>query len=189
MARGVGYIETEIKLRVPDAAEARALLEKHRYAVARPRVFESNAIYDTAEHSFRLRGELIRLRRAGNVHTLTLKSPALSGRHKRREELETRVADGAVLEAILERLGLTVAFRYEKYRTEYGRETEGGLITVDETPIGTFLELEGPSAWIDTAAAELDFGESDYILSSYGALYFEYCRWHRIEPGFMVFEP
>jgi len=51
-------------------------------------------------------------------------------------------------------------FRYEKYRTTFrlpdsNAWANGLLIELDETPIGTFVELEGPAAAIDRAAEEL----------------------------------
>jgi len=180
--------ETEIKLRVPDAAAARRLLEQHGCTVFRPRVFESNVIYDTQDGDLRRRNQLVRVRRVGEEAILTFKSAELPGKHKRREELETHVSDGAVIELILERLGFRPVFRYEKYRTEYHRKEGGvGVVTLDETPIGVFLEIEGPAAWIDETARELGFSESQYVLLSYAALYFEHCRVHNIEPSNMVF--
>ena len=187
MAHAGSHIETEIKLRVSDPDAARGLLEKKGFVILQPRVFEANAIYDTVKHSLRQRGELIRLRRVGELCVLTFKSRDLPGKHKRREELETQVSDPDVIGAILERLGLGVVFRYEKYRAEYQRPSEEGIVTLDETPLGTFFELEGSAEWIDATARELGFEESDYIVASYGALYFEHCRRNRIHPGNMVF--
>ncbi len=186
MAGGASHVETEIKLRVPDPIAARTLIEAHGYTVATPRVFESNALFDTKDSELRQRGELIRVRRAGDISVLTFKSAGLPGRHKNRTELETRIADAAMMESILERLGLSLSFRYEKYRTEFRRGADG-VITLDETPIGTFVELEGTADWIDTAARELGFQESDYVLSSYGALYREWCLHSGTAPTNMVF--
>jgi adenylate cyclase class 2 len=42
---------------------------------------------------------------------------------------------------------------------------------VDETPIGNYAELEGPAAWIDSAAARLAVNPTDYITLSYGRLF------------------
>ncbi len=182
-------VETEIKVPVPDAAGARRLLAQHAYAISRPRVFESNVLYDTPDGALRRRNQLVRVRRVGDDAILTFKSADLPGKHKRREELETHVADGAVIELILDRLGFRPAFRYEKYRSEYRREGDVGVVTLDETPIGVFLEIEGPAEWIDKTARELGFSETDYVLISYAALYFEHCRTHGIEPSDMVFPP
>src|SRR4051794_8870573 len=88
MSQGGSHIETEVKLRVPDISQMRAKLQALGYSVLRPRVFEANALYDTRERELRSRGELIRVRRAGDVSVLTFKSGDVPGRHKRRQELE-----------------------------------------------------------------------------------------------------
>ena len=56
----------------------------------------------------------------------------------------------------------------------YSRAGEAGVVTLDETPIGVFLELEGPAAWIDATAVVLGFSEADYITASYGSLFFQH---------------
>ena len=83
-------------------------------------------------------------------------------------------------------------FRYEKYRTTFrlpdsNAWAKGLLIELDETPIGTFVELEGPAAAIDRAAVELGFSNRDYILKNYLSLYVEDCRRKGQEPGHMLF--
>jgi adenylate cyclase class 2 len=83
-------------------------------------------------------------------------------------------------------------FRYEKYRTTYKvdksqRWAEGLLIELDETPVGTFVELEGPGEAIDRAARELGFSRRDYITKSYLAVYVEECRRQGQEPRNMLF--
>jgi adenylate cyclase class IV len=103
------------------------------------------------------------------------------GSHKVRDEIEAQVTDSANLVKIFEGLGMRGWFRYEKYRSTYQLPAKqswarGLLIEIDETPIGTFVELEGPPSAIDRAAAELGYSKKDYILSSYLALYAEDCR-------------
>jgi adenylate cyclase class 2 len=61
------------------------------------------------------------------------------------------------------------------------------MATLDETPIGVFLELEGPAEWIDRVAEELGFDESDYILASYATLYADHCRQRGVKPTDMLF--
>ncbi len=180
-------IENEIKLSITDLDQARRLLDERGFQILVERVFESNQVLDTPAHQLRSRGELLRVRQAGGRGVLTYKGPAIPGEHKRREELETGVDLAGVLTIVLQRLGFGIAFRYEKYRTEFHRSGEPGLVTLDETPIGNFLELEGDPAWVDRTAAELGFSSKDYILASYGALYFEHCREHGLEPGDMTF--
>jgi adenylate cyclase class 2 len=114
------------------------------------------------------------------------------GSHKVREEIEAHVTDSANLVKIFEGLGMRGWFRYEKYRTTYQLPAtkswaRGLLIEVDETPIGTFVELEGPPAAIDRAATELGYSKRDYILTNYLALYAEDCRRKGQQPQNMLF--
>ena len=61
------------------------------------------------------------------------------------------------------------------------------LIEIDETPVGTFVELEGPMDAIDRAAQELGFSKRDYITKSYLQVYVEECRHRGEEPRNMLF--
>jgi adenylate cyclase class IV len=93
---------------------------------------------------------------------------------------------------IFEGLGLNGWFRYEKYRTTYElparhKWAKGLLIEVDEVPIGTFVELEGPVPAIDRAAKELGFAPKDYITKNYLVLYLDECRAKGQQPGDMLF--
>jgi adenylate cyclase class 2 len=180
--------ETEIKLRLADPESIHIQLEKLGFHVAVRRVFEANTIYDYPDRALKERGSLLRLREVGGRNILTYKGPATLGKHKSREELETAVGDAAVGALILNRLGLQASFRYEKYRTEYARPGEPGVVTVDETPIGWFLELEGSPQWIDKTAGELGFSETDYETASYAALYVSYCNDNEITPTDMVYK-
>jgi len=114
------------------------------------------------------------------------------GSHKVRDEIETNVTDSANLVKIFEGLGMRGWFRYEKYRTTYQLPAakswaRGLLIEVDETPIGTFVELEGPPAAIDRAATELGYSKRDYIVTNYLSLYVEDCRRKGQQPQNMLF--
>ncbi len=116
------------------------------------------------------------------------------GPYKVREELELEVADAGTLARIFEGLGMTGWFRYEKYRTTFRLAdskawAKGLLIELDETPIGTFVELEGPVTAIDRAAEDLGFSKRDYIQQNYLSLYVEDCRRRGEEPRHMLFSP
>src|ERR1035438_2598907 len=93
--------ETEIKLAVPSPGAIRRTLRAAGFRVSRKRVFESNAIYDTAAPSLRPAGTLLRLRQAGRTATLTYKGPVLAAKHKSREEVEGGVAGQRPVAAIL----------------------------------------------------------------------------------------
>lgn len=180
--------ETEIKLRAPDARAAAELLTTHGFTLSKPRVFERNAVFDTAKSDLRFSGRLLRVREAGNESKLTFKGPPEPGRHKSREELELALDDSRTFEQILDRLGYQRSFVYEKFRTEFEDGGTAGSATLDETPIGTFLELEGTPDWIDSTAARLGFSESDYITASYGTLYLNWCAERGVAPGNMLWE-
>lgn len=179
--------ESEIKLALPDAAAGRKLLRRHGFRLYRRRVLERNLVFDQPDGELRAGGRLLRLRTVGRRRILTFKGPPLPSRHKLREEIETEIPDPDAFELILRRLGYQVTFRYEKYRAEYREPGGRGTATLDETPIGVFLELEGPSDWIDSTAGRLGYSDADYITESYGALYLAHCRRGSIAPTHMVF--
>jgi adenylate cyclase class 2 len=205
--------EVEIKLRIPDRKKLdRALRKlKARSPQAGPpvRVHELNVIFDTPDGGLAKHGQLLRIRtetsrrkgsgksgKAARRVVLTFKAPVgtapSSGRHKEREETELAIADPEALTKIFQGLGLAGWFRYEKHRTTYvlpasERWAAGLLLEVDETPIGTFLELEGPPAAIDQAAQALGFSYRDYVVKNYLELYAEDCRRRGEQPRDMLF--
>lgn len=179
--------EVEVKIRIRDVAATRRLLRLNGFLVERRRVFESNEVYDTPESTLRANRRLLRLRRSGPHVLLTFKDKPVAGKHKIREEIELTLSDSTAFAEILNRLGFRTAFRYEKFRTEFARPHDSGLILLDETPIGNFLELEGPAGWIDRTAAMLGFSEQLYITCSYASLYFARCSARGITPSNMVF--
>ncbi len=186
MSGGGSKQEVEIKLRMPDAATARRLLRGNGFRLLRRRKFESNALFDTPARDLTRAGKLLRVRRSGSRRLLTYKGPGSGGRHKVRREIEIEIADADAMMELLRGIGMEVIFRYEKYRAEYASPDGEGVATVDETPIGVFLELEGRPDWIDRAAAALGFGVSDYITATYAELYLE-SRAARRRPQAMLF--
>ncbi len=179
--------EVEIKLKIEDPEQASRLLREHGYAVRTPRTFESNTLYDTQDLALRAQRRILRIRLAGGRTLVTFKGAPGEGPHKIREEVEFCVDSEPQAALLFDRLGYRAVFRYEKYRTEFERPGEPGHITLDETPIGVYFELEGDPAWIDRTAAELGFAPGDYITDSYGRLYFRHCETQGIVPSHMVF--
>jgi adenylate cyclase class 2 len=185
-----GPIETEIKLPMKaGAGPARILLEENGYRMTRPRTRQTDQVFDFPDRALRQSGRLLRLRSENGGAILTYKGPVLAGApHKSREELETSAANGGTLEQILDRLGFVPSFRYEKYRTTFQAPGEPGLAELDETPIGVFLELEGPGYWIDRAAAQLGFAPRDYVIASYAGLYRDFLASHAGPPDMLFKE-
>ena len=158
--------ENEIKLAFPSPeAAVRKLLEVGARA-DRARAFEDNVLYDFDDRTLRKSDRLLRLRRARDSALLTFKGPvAGEHRHKVKTEHETEVADPDALGRILRGLGLGPVYRYQKYRTTFQlNEVEA---SVDETPLGTFVELEGSPDEVDRAAASLGASAADFIRSTY----------------------
>lgn len=180
--------ETEVKIRVPHSAGVLTRLAAAGFAESVPRQFESNTLYDTHNRSLQHQGMLLRLRKIGDEAVMTWKGRDEPGPYKSRRELETTVGSMDILSQILNQLGFEPIFRYEKYRTEFANpENGGGVVTLDETPIGGFLELEGPGEWIDCTAKQLGFSRQDYVLDSYARLYVADCERRGVEPSHMVF--
>jgi adenylate cyclase, class 2 len=181
------------------------------------RVHEMNLIFDTPDGGLAKHGQLLRIRtetpepataKSKKLHShsiLTFKNPPdspgtspqqpanpINRRYKIREETELPISDPVALQKIFEGLGLRGWFRYEKFRTTFQLPARlkwavNLLIELDETPIGTFVELEGPAPAIDRAAAELGFRPADYVLKNYLVLYIEDCRKHNVQPSNMLF--
>jgi adenylate cyclase, class 2 len=181
-------IENEIKIRFAGSAdEAGALIESRGYHQLQPRTLESDRVFDR-DGELRGSDRLLRLRREGGRAVVTYKGPPTGGPHKSREEIEFEASDGDAVTLALERLGYGIAFRYEKYRTKFAADGEPGIVTIDETPMGVFLELEGPPDWVDATAARLGRTTSEYVTASYAKLYREYRRANPNVPEDMVFE-
>ena len=188
MPAGDAYIETEVKIRFPHGPDAaRALIERTGFRLKQDRTLESDQVFDRPDEELRRSDQLLRLRTAGDRATVTYKGPGRSQRHKSREEIEFDVTDPIHFSAVLERLGYQPRFRYEKFRTKFAAPDEPGEVTIDETPIGVFLELEGPPDWIDQTAARLGLSESAYLTRSYASLYQEYRRANPGAPVDMTF--
>ncbi len=184
-----GPNETEVKIRIGDASAASERLRSQGFTESVPRLFESNTIYDTVEGRLKESGMLLRLRRVGNKAVITWKGPEIPSAHKSRPEIETTVGSHQELHRILDVIGFHPVFSYQKYRTEFQRQGASGVVTLDETPIGNFLELEGDGDWIDATAASLGFSASDYILQSYARLYVADCESRGATPSHMLFAP
>jgi len=166
--------EIEIKFRIDDPSSLTRSLKRAGFKRITPFTHEMNCLYDLPGQNLRKRGELLRLRKYGNSWVLTHKSKAKPGRHKIRLELETRVENGPQMQAILHALGFAPTFRYEKYRAEW---SDGkGHVVLDETPIGNFGEIEGPSRWIDQTARALGINPGHYMTQSYAEMFFAWKR-------------
>jgi len=161
-------IEIKIKVRALDPWRQRILGLPAVPAAAR--VFERNIVFDTAQRELQKQGILLRLRQQGGQTLLTVKAPVQHDlNYKVREETEVRVSDFSAMEKMIRAVGFREFFVYEKYREVF--QAPGAQLMVDETPIGNFIEIEGPPERIDDIAARLGFSAVDYITDSYYQLF------------------
>lgn len=179
-------IEQEIKLAFPDIEAARLAVQTAGGRLDVSRRLLDDQLFDTADDTLRATGRTLRVRRDGTTGILTVKGPARPGPVKSREEIEVQVTDAVAVEAQLRLLGFVPRLRMQKYREEYTLEET--RLAIDETPIGTFVEIEGGVAAIDRVAAALGRSRADYVLDSYSRLFDTWCRKAGIEGGDMTFE-
>jgi adenylate cyclase class 2 len=176
--------EIELKFPVSDSAALQNLLPSLGFHLVTPRTFESNTLYDTPARDLRAQTQLLRIRQYGQVYTLTHKrtaapeDPEHPSRYKVRIETETTVSDPAALGHIFEQLGYQPVFCYEKYRSEWAAfdPLTGSTphLVIDETPIGTYAELEGPTTWIDRMLVDLGVDINTCLTDSYGKLFLDW---------------
>ena len=161
--------ENEIKLAFPSPETAARRLLQAGAQPLRERAFEDNALFDLADRRLTKSGRILRLRGFGDASVLTFKGPVEGEhRHKVKIEHETTVADPDALRSILFGLGFEIVYRYQKYRATY--RLGAVEAAVDETPLGTFVELEGAPDDVDKAAEALGATPSDFIRATYREL-------------------
>jgi adenylate cyclase, class 2 len=177
--------EIELKFPVPDPEALQARLASLGFHLVTPRTFEHNTLYDTPNRDLRARKQILRLRQYGSLCTLTHKrlpdqqDPVDTTRYKIRVETETTLAEPEAMAEIFKQLGYLPAFVYEKYRTEWSHSAGPNAeltahLVLDETPIGTYAELEGPTAWIDETLAALNIDPATCLTDSYGKLFLDW---------------
>jgi len=178
-------LEQEIKLKFETVEEARERILSIGATPLRGRRLQEDCLLDTQDDRLYRRRCVLRVRTESGKGLLTLKGPVQPGVLKVREEHETVVADGLTLLTILQELGLRVWFRYEKYREEFSAEDV--IIALDETPVGTFVEIEGGEQHIHQTATALGKTRQDYITDSYRTLFVQYCHAHGLSADAMTF--
>lgn len=145
--------------------------------------FESNVLYDTPDGELFKNRRLLRLREQEwpdhKKSVLTYKYPcanpaALAGQVKAREELELELGDGAIMAAILLKLGYREAGRYEKRRESWRFQPEGAdaiyHIDMDTLPFGDVVEIEGDPGGMDAVASALGLDKREISLKTYHEL-------------------
>jgi adenylate cyclase class 2 len=179
-------LEREVKLRFDSPDDARRAILAAGATPLRSRRLQEDALLDTEDELLRRRRCVLRVRIESGKSLLTFKGPVQPSTMKVRDEYETIVADGGVLLRVLQELGLHVWFRYEKYREEYAAEEV--TIALDETPLGTYVEIEGGEHGILTMTEALGRSPADFILDSYRGLFIAYREQKGLTANDMLFD-
>lgn len=166
-------IETELKIPVNDLAAVRANLATLDASLISESAREENLLLDTADRELSGRGCVLRLRRHGARRILTFKGPATYDGHiKVRPEHELEIEDLETMLTVFEALGFFGVVRYEKERETW--RINDAEVVLDHTPMGDFVEVEGPPELIGSVARSLGLDPSDAVRGSYISLWSEF---------------
>lgn len=144
---------------------------------------EDNWVYDR-NGELRSTERLLRLRIDRSGSRLTFKGPPrFEDEVKVRVEHETGIHDADQIHGILESLGYEVSHRYQKKREEW--QLGGVTVALDHTPIGDFVEFEGPGA--TAVARRCGFAAAESERRTYIELYESYRERNPEAPPEMVF--
>jgi adenylate cyclase class 2 len=182
----VAVLEQEMKIPVPSLPAVRRRLVERGGQLLHAFALEDNWVLDDVGRSLSTAGRLLRLRRFGGRATLTLKGEAsFSGRVKSRVEVETEVSDAEQTLALLAGLGFAPVRRYQKRRESFSLDRV--IVALDETPMGSFVELEGQAEQLPAAALALELDPDAAAFGTYLDLWSAYRTGHPDAPEDMVF--
>ena len=181
--------ELEVKFLLSHPAALISRLEDLGAKLEAPRIQETNLRFDTPDQKLTRTYQVLRLRQDARVRVTYKGSGKLRGGVRARKEIEFEVDNFEAAKMLFEALGYEVSFIYEKYRTTYAlhvpetghfgeeaaeaaKPNEEVEIVVDETPLGTFTEIEGENAGaIQLAASRLGLNWEARINDSYTYLF------------------
>ncbi len=171
-------LETEVKISITleDLDRVRARLAELGAHCLSPRSEEKNLLFDFTDRNLETCGCAVRLRTYGEKTTLTFKGEIQEDpRFKKRQELETSIKDPQAMIKVLEGLGMHICFEYSKIRELYtlSVDQDQAEICLDETPVGTFVEIEGSENAIETLASQLGWTPDSFIRRNYVEMYLE----------------
>ena len=171
--------EIEVKIKIDSIEDIKTRLRKLNGKEGQ-RVFEDAEYFDFDDGRIKKGDLVIRLRNG----ILAFKGPARSSNMMDREEIEAEV-DQEKMKEILMRIGLKPTKVAQKYRTRFMFDSGKGEVTVDETPIGNYIEIEGTEDFILSMTKKLGFTQKDHIVKSYGKLASEFyeAKGIRIDSG------
>ena len=159
-------VEIEVKIRIIDIKNLGEKILQLGAKLEKERFYEENTLYDFPSKILYKKRQALRLRKMNKKSFLTFKGPPQKSRKfKIREEYETEVKNEKQLRKILKSLGFIPVFNYEKHRTVYRKKSL--KISLDETSIGNFIELEGKRGEIVKFANALGVSKREFIKQDY----------------------
>lgn len=166
-------VEIELKFYIPKASLD--LLRKKIVSLcsdSEGKVFETNLLFDNSSKSIRARKAILRLR-CDTRSILCYKEPLNLGKvskdFKVKEEIEFEVDDFESARNFLGKLGFFEFMKYEKRRENF--RLRNLKISIDEMPIGMFLEIEGNEEDIRCTAQQLGLDWKQRIKRSYEEIF------------------
>lgn len=183
-------MEIEIKLAVADPDAAVRRLDEMGAVLRGARVFEDNRLFDLPDRALARSGRLLRVREAASRTTVTAKAPAdiaSPSLYKVRHEAEVVLPDADGFIEVLRVAGFEPTWRYQKYRRTF--DVEGAEVTVDETPAGSFLEVEGEPATIERVVELLGDVAGPRFTGTYRDVWAAVCAARGETTGDMLFRP
>lgn len=161
--------EIEVKFLLKDYSALMQKISDLQLPCSQERIHEFNLRYDFPDGSLVAKKQVLRLRKDTQAR-LTFKGPGIMEQDVlTRKEIEVEVSDFDATNRLLEALGYQVIMMYEKFRANYLMDKL--VLSVDETPLGLFIELEGESpAQVRRAADALGLDWDARINLSYSAL-------------------
>ncbi|MHC1773614.1 MAG: class IV adenylate cyclase [Flexilinea sp.] len=169
-------LEIEAKFPLESAADFLCVIEGMRLPCIQRDFRELNLRFDTPDRRLSKTHQVLRLRKDDESIILTYKgSETKTKKIAIREEIETRVSDYDQMKLILQNLGYEEFFIYEKIRSTYRLgET---LLMIDHTPVGDFLEIEGPNEkLIKSSAKKLGVDWKTRTSKGYQKLFIEWAE-------------
>lgn len=180
-------IESELKIPVDTLDEVRRRLRVANAKRLSDTELEVNTLFDDAGGELAASRQVLRVRRIAGRTILTYKGPpSWDGAVKRRREIELEVSSDLAIAELLHALGYAPWMRYEKRRQSW--QLGDVRIDLDETPIGEFVEIEGPVAELETTARSLGIDPEQAVAESYIGLWQAHRRRHPELGRDMVFQ-
>lgn len=181
-------IECELKIPVEALDAIRLRLGETKAEQLTVDEREVNILFDTTDGRLAASGQVLRVRRVGGRHLLTFKGPAVyNGPVKQRREIELEISSSNQISELFHALGYSPWMRYEKQRESW---MIGEVrVELDHTPMGDFVELEGPTDSLEASARRLGLDPARAVAESYISLWRAFRRDHPEVGRDMVFEP